>query len=297
MKMALVEEIMSLSVGASKPIIVGWIGGDAHAVETRKFLSMKGIPAFPTPERAMRACVNMYRYERNLKFIQETPSELSIEDAPPKNHLKTILRRALRDGVTVLTEEEARKFLSTYGIPSINSYLARNVDDAVLWAESMGYPVVLKISSPQIIFRQDVGGVVMGITNEAALRVEYERLIERVRIRTPEAVITGVTVQKLIDVIDYELILGANRDDTCGAVLMFGMGGIGVEIFADVAVGLPPLNQALARRLMEDTRVYRMLQGYRGKNRRTCDNWKKSSLVFLISSLTSLRSGRWTLTP
>ncbi len=261
----LVEEIVRVSSQAAKPVIVGWLGGDERAAETRKMLSQKGIPSFPTPERAVRACVNMYRYQRNLKFIQETPAELSVEESPPKNHLKTIVRRALREKMTVIPEEEARKFLSAYGIPSITSYMARSVDEAARWANMIGYPVVLKVSSPHIVFRQDVGGVVMGIVNEAGLRLEYERLMERVKTRNPKAHIAGVTVQKMIDVIDYELILGAKRDETCGAVIAFGMGGIGVEVFSDFSVGLPPLNQALARRMIEDTRVYRMLKGYRGK--------------------------------
>lgn len=261
----IIEAIMEMSREATKPVIMGWLGGDESDAETRKMLSQKGIPAFPTPERAVRACVNMYRYQRNLTFIQETPSELSVEESPPKNHLKTMVKKYLREGVNVLPEEEARKFLSAYGIPSVMSYLARNVEEAVNWANTIGYPVVLKVSSPQIIFRQDVGGVVMGIVNESGLRREYERLVERVLTRNPSATIAGVTVQKMIDVIDYELILGAKHDDVCGAVITFGMGGVGVEIFADFSVGLPPLNQALARRMIEDTRVYRMLQGYRGK--------------------------------
>jgi acetyltransferase len=125
--------------------------------------------------------------------------------------------------------------------------------------------VVLKISSPQIIFRQDVGGVVKGVTTHSGLRREYERLVERVRTRLPDAAIHGVTVQKMIEVIDYEVILGAKKDPDLGATILFGMGGIGVEIYRDYAVGLPPLNQTLARRLMEDTKVYEMLRGYRGK--------------------------------
>ncbi|MCX7982396.1 MAG: bifunctional acetate--CoA ligase family protein/GNAT family N-acetyltransferase [Syntrophales bacterium] len=261
----LMEEIVKLSNLATKPLIVGWLGGDEKAAETRKLFGQRRIPSFPTPERAVRACVNMYRYERNIKFIQETPAELSVEESPPKNHLKTIVKRAFRQGMEVLPEEEARKFLSAYGIPSIASYMARDVDEAARWASAIGYPVVLKVSSPHIIFRQDVGGVVMGIVNESGLRLEYERLMERLKTRIPGAYIIGVTVQKMVDVIDYELILGAKRDETCGAVIAFGMGGIGVEVFSDFSVGLPPLNQALARRMIEDTRVYRMLKGYRGK--------------------------------
>ncbi|PKN84263.1 MAG: acetyl-CoA synthetase, partial [Deltaproteobacteria bacterium HGW-Deltaproteobacteria-1] len=173
--------------------------------------------------------------------------------------------RVLRENGSILTDEDSRNFLKNYGIPLIQTFTAPNVETAVGHANAIGYPVVLKISSPDIIFRQDVGGVVRNITSDAELRMEYDSLIERVRERQPGATLSGVTVQKMIDVIDYELILGAKKDPDYGAVILFGMGGIGVEIFRDYALGLPPLNQALARRLMEDTQVYKMMQGYRGK--------------------------------
>ena len=160
----------------------------------------------------MRTYLYMYNYERDLQILHETPSELPVDEAPPKNHLKSLIRRVLREGNSVLTEEDSRKFLTNYGIPLNKTYMARTVEEAVSYADIIGYPVVLKISSPDIIFRQDVGGVVMGITTHPGLRREYDRLIERVKERNPGAVIRGVTVQKMIEVIDYEIILGAKKD-------------------------------------------------------------------------------------
>ena len=256
--------VVSAARGTAKPVIAAWLEWDP-ADQGRSLLTESGIPAYGTPEAAARTYLYMYDYERNLQNLHETPAELSVDAAPPKNHLKSLVRRALREGGSALTEEDARKFLTNYGIPLIESYTAHTVEEACDWAERIGYPVVLKISSPDIIFRQDVGGVVPGITTLSGLRREYERLVERVRARDPHATIEGVTVQKMVEVIDYELILGAKKDPDCGAVILFGMGGVGVEVFRDFAVGLPPLNQALARRLMEDTKVYGMLQGYRGK--------------------------------
>ena len=249
---------------ASKPVITGWLGRE-EVHRGRDILLKNGVPAYSTPEGAARTYLYMYAYERNLRDLNETPSELPVDEAPSKNHLKSIVRRVLREGAPVLTDEDARKFLTSYGIPLIQTFTALNAEEAMGYADKIGYPVVLKISSPDIIFRQDVGGVVRGITTHSELKREYDRLIERVRERRPKAAIHGVTVQKMVEVIDYELILGAKKDPDYGAVILFGMGGIGVEIFRDFAVGLPPLNQALARRIMEDTRVYRMLQGYRGK--------------------------------
>jgi acetyltransferase len=249
---------------ASKPVVATFPGRESDDLG-RKFLMKNGIPTYDTPEGAVRTYLYMYNYERNLQILHETPSELPVDEAPPKNHLKSLIRGALRNGVTTLTDEESRRFLINYGIPLVETHTARNVDEALSYADEIGFPVVLKISSPQIIFRQDVGGVVKGITTHPGLRREYGRLIERVKERSPGAVIHGVTVQKMIEVIDYELILGAKKDPELGAMILFGMGGIGVEIYRDYAVGLPPLNQTLARRLMEDTKVYEMLNGYRGK--------------------------------
>lgn len=256
--------LVSIIKDAAKPVIVAWLEQD-KGDRGWNILTEKGIPFYGTPEDAVRTYLYMYEYERNIQNLHETPSELSVDEAPPKNHLKSLIRRVLRKGGTTLTEEDSRKFLTSYGIPLMKTFTARDVEEAVNYADVIGYPVVLKISSPDIIFRQDVGGVVRGITTHPGLRREYDRLIERVRERNPAATIHGVTVQKMIEVIDYEVILGAKKDPDYGAAILFGMGGIGVEIFQDFAVGLPPLNQALARRLMEDTKVYKMLQGYRGK--------------------------------
>jgi len=125
----------------------------------------------------------------------------------------------------------------------------------------MGYPVVLKIVSPEIICRSDVGGVVTGIHSDEELRFEYERLLQRTKGYAPEARLEGIVVQKMVEKIDYEIFLGAKKDKDFGSVIVFGIGGVGIEIFKDFSIGLPPLNQALARRLIEETGVYKMVQG------------------------------------
>ena len=129
----------------------------------------------------------------------------------------------------------------------------------------MGYPLVLKIVSPGISYKSDAGGVALGIRSEEELRDQYARMMDRVRAFCPDAEIRGVTVQKMVEGIDYEVIVGSKKDEDFGSIILFGMGGVGVQIFQDFSIGLPPLNQALARKLMEETRVYRLLQGYRGK--------------------------------
>ncbi|MDD5167553.1 MAG: bifunctional acetate--CoA ligase family protein/GNAT family N-acetyltransferase [Syntrophales bacterium] len=260
----LAEMLVGIARDAAKPVITAWLERDKKD-KGWNILTENGIPTYGTPEGAVRTYLYLHNYERNLQNLHETPSELPVDEAPSKNHLKSMIRRLLREGATTLTDEDSRKFLANYGIPLMKTYTAHTVEEAIQYADMIGYPVVLKISSPDIIFRQDVGGVVMGITTHPGLRREYDRLVGRVKERLPGAIIHGVTIQKMIEVIDYEVILGARKDPDYGAAILFGMGGIGVEIFQDYAVGLPPLNQALARRLMEDTKVYKMLQGYRGK--------------------------------
>jgi acetyltransferase len=260
----LAEKVASIAGKAGKPVLAAWLGGKEFD-RGREILSRSGIPTYETPEEAARTYVYMYNYERNLELLHETPSELTLDEAPPKNHLKSIIRKVVREGGHVLSDEDARKFLSNYGIPTVRTCTARDLGEAISCSNEIGYPVVLKIASPDIIFRQDVGGVFMGINSDEELKVDYEKLMRRVAELQPQATIRGVTIQKMIDVIDYELILGAKKDRQFGAVILFGMGGIGVEIFRDFSIGLPPLNQTLARLLMEETKVYQMLQGYRGK--------------------------------
>jgi acetyltransferase len=249
---------------AWKPIITTWMGG-GDVREAREVFLQNNIPTYATPEEAVRTYLYMYSYERNLELMYETPSDLSVDQAPPKNNLKTFIKRAVASNRIVLTEEESKRFLVNYGIPTIKTFMTHTPEQAVGAAAAIGYPLVLKIASPDITYKSDVGGVVTGINSAEELRTEYVRMIERVKQQSPNAQITGVTVQKMLERIDYEVILGAKKDEDFGSVIMFGMGGTAVQIFQDFAIGLPPLNQTLARRLIEETKAYRLLRGYRGK--------------------------------
>jgi acetyltransferase len=204
----------------------------------------------------------LYHYRRSLEFQYETPAELPVDQGPSKNNLKAFIRRVLKEGRMVLNEEESNRFLTTYGIPTVHSEISLHGEDAIAIAKYIGYPVALKIMSPDIIYRMDVGGVVTGINSEDELQKEFEQLMERAKKYAPKARITGVAVQKMIEKIDYEIFLGAKKDKDFGSVIVLGIGGLGVQIFKEFSIGLPPLNQALARRLMEETEVYKMIQGY-----------------------------------
>ena len=257
----LATAIIELAKMSSKPIITAWIGG-REVQEGREVLFQNHIPTYETPEDAVKAYLYMDHYRRNLEIQYETPAELSVDQGPSKNNLKAFIRRVFKDGRLVLNDEESNRFLTTYGIPTMQSEISLHGEDAISIAKQVGYPVVLKIVSPDIIYRMDVGGVVTGISSEDELRKEYDRLMERAREYAPGARIIGVTVQKMIEKIDYEIFLGAKKDKDFGSVIVLGLGGIGVQIFKDFSIGLPPLNQGLARRLMEETEVYKMIQGY-----------------------------------
>jgi len=174
-----------------------------------------------------------------------------------------IMRNAAREKREILTEMEAKQLLECFDIPIVKTLVAKTADEAAISASQIGYPVVLKILSPQIVHKTDAGGVVLDINSQTELREAYDNIIQRAREYNPEAEIHGVTVQPMIKKHGYEIILGAKTDSLFGPTILFGMGGVGVELFKDVATGLPPLNQTLARRIMEETKVYQLLKGYR----------------------------------
>ena len=256
--------VVEITKKAWKPIITTWIGGK-KVQEGREILLQHNVPTYETPEEAVKTYLYMYQYERNLELLYETPAELPVDQAPSKNNLKALIRRVVKEDGIILTEEQSKRFLISYGIPTVQARIAHNVEGAISIAKFVGYPIVLKIVSPDITLKSDVGGVIIGINSEDRLRLEYDRLMKNIEQNAPRSRIVGVTVQRMLDKIDYEIILGAKKDENFGSVILFGMGGTGVEIFKDFSIGLVPLNQTLARRLMEETEIYKMLRGYRGK--------------------------------
>jgi acetyltransferase len=259
------QAVIDVSKNTGKPILASWMG-EEDVAEARRLLRRNNVPTFETPEQAVKAYLYMYQYKRNLELLYETPMELPIEQSPIKHHLKILARRAAAEGRIILTEGESKSFLESYGIPVVETRAAYSLEEAVATAKSIGYPVVMKILSPQITHKSDVGGVALGIESDEDLKCRYTEMMENVRQLAPEAKVLGVTIQKMIQHVDYELIVGSKKDRLFGSVILFGSGGIGVEVFADTAVGLPPLNQVLARRLMEGTRIYKVLKnGFRNR--------------------------------
>ena len=276
------RKIAELGANSSKPIIIVWMGG-RKVEEARKISIQNGIPTYETPEEAVKTYFYMYRYASNLKLLYETPADIPVDQAPPKSNLKALIRNAIREGRTILDEEESKRFLGNYGIPNTKPRVARSVDEAVSIAANIEYPIVLKIASPDITHKSDIRGVVTGISSEEKLREEYEQLLLRVKEKVPQARITGVAVQKMVEKVDYEILLGAKRDNDFGSVILFGRGGVDAEIIGDFSIGIPPLNQTLARIMMEHTKVYRMLKGYRG--RKPADMRQIEQIIINFSNL------------
>ncbi len=252
------ERIAALVQGSDKPLLTVLMGGETVR-NGRRIFSEAGIPTYETPEDAVKVYLGMYRYSRNLELLYETPSELAIDVAPPRHNLEAMLRRTAKTGRLVLTEEESKRFLTTYGMPVVEQRTAHGVDDALKAAEEIGYPVVLKVVSHDITHKNAAGGVEVGICSPPDLERGYAEIMRRVAQSEPDAAIEGISVQKMVRRVDYELILGMKKDQQFGSVIVFGTGGVRAEGLADFSVSLPPLNQVLARRMMEETRIYRSL--------------------------------------
>lgn len=244
-----------------KPLITVWIGGK-YLNAAREILIQNEIPTYRSPEQAIKAYLYMYQYRRNLNLQYETPEELRVDLAPSKNHLKTLVQKAIdRDGAA-LSREESEDFLTTYSIPVIPALAAGDVSTAVSRAQSIGFPVVLKRDSPDAPYENGVGRVIRDIRNADELRSAYLQILDNTKNNFPNAPISAVRVQKMVIPVDYELLLSVRSDRDFGRVIIFGSGGRAGQMMNDWSIGIPPLNQTLARRLMEKTKVYKMFEGF-----------------------------------
>lgn len=255
---AIAEDVSALVKGSNKPLMSVLMGG-ATIERGREIFSSNGVPTFETPEEAVRAYLDMYRYASNLELLYQTPEELPIDVAPPGNNLRALLHRVAGSGRKVLTEDESKQFISTYGFPIIEQHLAQSRDDALAAAKRMGFPVVLKIVSHDITHKSAVGGVELGVCSISDLEMAYDRMMDKVAKAAPHAHIQGVSVQPMVRDVDFELIIGMKKDWQFGSVIVFGAGGVRAEGLKDFTVGLPPLNQVLARRMMEETKVFQAM--------------------------------------
>jgi acetyltransferase len=251
----------------NKPVLASWMGGpEVAAGET--ILNRAEVPTFAYPDTAARVFTYMWRYSSNLKALYETPmlpAGIEAHREQARQRAEAILQQARRAGRTLLTEIESKALLAAYDIPTVETHLATSPDQAVAVAGTLGYPVVLKLHSETLTHKTDVGGVQLNLTGEAAVRGAWDAIQTTVAERAGDGHFLGVTVQPMIALGGQELILGSSLDPQFGPVLLFGSGGQLVEVYRDRALGLPPLNTTLARRMMEQTRVLTVLKGVRGR--------------------------------
>ncbi len=263
---AAARSVSELAKGAGKPILAAWLGG-RRMKEGIALLNQAGIATYATPEEAVRAFITLVGYARNLEALYETPRDVPVQFSLDRAEIRSLLLSlAAETASEVLPEGASKRLLATYGIPVTAPVEVATPDQAADAAASIGYPVVLKIHSPDITHKTDVGGVALDLNDAEAVRRAYGRVIESARQARPGARVEGVTVQPMVRREEgVELILGAKQDPTFGAVLLIGTGGVAAEVLADRSLGLPPLNERLARRMIESLAAWPLLGGFRGR--------------------------------
>jgi acetyltransferase len=261
------EQLKPLARQEGKPLLASWMGGvDVAAGE--EILNRANIPTFPYPDTAARAFNYMWRYSYNLKSLYETP-DMPADSAgwtPDRKLVGDIIGRARGENRPILTEFESKQVLAAYGIPTAQTIIANDAAAAVKAADQIGYPIVLKLYSETITHKTDVGGVQLNLNSAEAVEKAFHAIETSVAEKVGAQHFQGVTVQPMIKLKDaYELIIGSSLDPQFGPVLLFGTGGQLVEVFKDRALALPPLNTTLARRMMDQTKIYKALKGVRGR--------------------------------
>jgi acetyltransferase len=258
------ERLKSYASGTGKPVLACWMGG-AEVAAGIDILNRAGIPTFSFPDTAARIFDYMWRYSYNLRGLYETPALLSPDADTDRTSAERVIGGVRRTGRTILTEVESKQVLSSYGIPTVPTFCAYSEDEAEQRAREIGFPVVLKIFSETITHKTDVGGVHLNLRDTDAVRAAYRAIASSVGEKAKAEDFLGVTVQPMVKLDGYELIIGSSIDAQFGPVLLFGTGGQLVEVFQDKALGLPPLNTTLALRMMEQTKIFAALQGVRGR--------------------------------
>ncbi len=257
--------VVETVAGKKRCVLTSWLGENAAAGARRMFAEHR-IPTYFTPERAIRAFVDMVNYERNQKALTETPPSVPEDFAPDTAATRAVIESVLDAGREWLSEPEAKAVLDAYGIAIVPTHSATDPQAAAAVAARLTGPVVLKILSPDILHKSDVGGVALDLGTPAAVRDAATAMLERACATLPEARIEGFTVQPMVARPDaFELICGVIEDSQFGPVILFGQGGTAAEIIEDTALALPPLNMRLAHEVMARTRVYSLLRGFRGR--------------------------------
>src|SRR5579863_9257173 len=251
---------------SGKPVLASFMGGESIAPAKAVF-NAAGIALFSYPDTAAKVFCSMWRYSYNLRSLYETPLLADGTEAAgvARETASAIIGKARERGHLLLNEFETKQLLATHGIPTVETRIAETENDAAKQASEIGYPIVLKLFSDTITHKTDVGGVKLNLKDEAAVRSAFQEIKTSVTQKAGAEHFGGATVQPMVRMEGYELILGSSVDAQFGPVILFGSGGQLVEVYRDCALALPPLNTTLAQRLMEQTRIFTALKGVRGR--------------------------------
>lgn len=259
------QAVAPIAAASHKNVLTCWLGGDGVEPGRQAFVAA-GVPTFDTPEQAARAFMHIVSYRHSREILLEMPPSAPVELMPDRVAAQRLVHDVLAADREMLTETEAKALLAAYGVPVVPTSIAADPDEAARRASEIGFPVAIKIVSPTITHKSDVGGVALNLSSEDEVHHAATGMIQRIAQLRPGAQLTGFSVQPMIRRPGaHELIVGAVVDPIFGPVVLFGQGGTAVEIIADRAIGLPPLNMKLARELVESTRVSRLLHGYRDR--------------------------------
>ncbi len=248
-----------------KPVLACWMG-DTTVAKARDFLFKSGIPNFETPEKAVEAFFFLARHHLNQTMAREVPGPVSDPKSPDVEGVRMIIETALNDGRSMLSDTESKAVLKAFHIPTNTTFEVFSAAQAVVAAETLGFPVAMKILSPDISHKSDVGGVKINIMTAPDVHEAWRHIMESAAMARPDANLLGVTIESMSHVsAARELLVGASRDPVFGPTLVFGAGGTMVEVLSDSAVALPPLNGVLAQRQINRTRVARLLESVRDR--------------------------------
>lgn len=257
------QQIVQDAQSADKPILACWMG-DKQVKSSWEWFATHRIPCFATPEEAVEAFSYLVDYHRNQRLLnQAAPSVLLLNKADIQTS-QSLIDLAIAEGRDLLTYTESKKLLTEFSIAVSTTLVATTADEAITAASQLGYPVAMKIHSPDITHKLEAGGVQLGITNDAAVQATFDLLLANAKKYLPTATILGVTVERMFtDVNNRELFVGVKHDNVFGPVITFGAGGSYVEIMRDFSVELPPLDRVIARQMIERTKIAKALGKFR----------------------------------
>jgi len=268
---ATAKAITELASNTTKSIMAGWLGG-ASMTEGMHIFNQAGISSFTTPEQAIRAFMTLSNYAQNQEVLYETPKEVPVSFEYDRKKLRKKYLTDIFPKGKILNEDDSKMLVNDYGIDTTHPFPAATEDEAVAIAEDKGYPVVLKIYSPDITHKSDVGGVALNIKNEEMVRATFRNMVKTAAEKRPDARIDGVTIQKMVNTDDgIELIVGTKKDPIFGTVMLVGMGGTTAELFKDKRLEFPPLNENLAHEMLKSLQIYPLLKGWRGDSAKNID--------------------------